>query len=360
MTATLESRTAGRTSGGDEIRGYILRAGDRTLELLTVGAAISRYWLPDGVGGSANVVLGYRDPEDYETGSAYFGAVIGRHANRLANGRFTLDGRTYELPLNHGRHHLHGGHRGFDKKIWKVEHEHAGVEPSLVLSCFSEDGEEGYPGNLKVTVTYTLLRRGGLRIDYRAVTDAPTIINLTNHTYFNLAGTGHILDHAVEIAAQAYLAVDAELIPTGEIRSVEGTPFDFRVCRTIGDHINRSDPQLIRAHGYDHCFVLDRRGEATRDELMQACVLHEPGSGRLLEVWTSEPGLQLYTGNFLDGSIVGADGSTYRKSAGLCLETQHFPDAPHHPGFPSTVLLPGEEFRSSTCFRFLLNGPALR
>ena len=300
------------------------------------GGAITSLKTPDRHGNLGDIVLGFKTLDDYVHNPRYFGALIGRHANRIANGQFSLNGNTYNLPQNNGANHLHGGFNGFDKRVWTARED----GNKLHLSYLSRDGEENYPGNLNAFVDYTLLD-SELRIEYRATTDRDTIVNLTNHSYFNLRGEGTILDHELTINADSFTPVTQELIPTGEIRSVEGTPMDFRKSKPIGLRIDKVQ--------YDHNFVLN----GWDGSLRLAARLHEPLSGRTLEVLTTEPGIQFYSGNFLDGSIIGRNGVAYPKYAGLCLEPQHFPDAPNHPNFPSTVLRPGEEYNHTTVYRFL-------
>ena len=345
----IESRPYGQLPSGAEITEYVL-TNDRGMrvQVITYGGIITALHIPDRHGDLGDVVLGYDALDGYVKKNPYFGCITGRFANRIAGGRFTLDGTTYQLAINHGPNHLHGGQVGFDKRVWQATVEEGNGAVSLALAYLSKDGEENYPGNLLVTVTYTLMSENTLRISYRASTDQPTILNLTNHTYFNLAGSGTILDHEIMINADHFTPIDEAMIPTGELRPVAGTPFDFRQPRRIGAHIDEPDEQLQRAGGYDHNFVLN----GTPGELRLAARLYDPSSGRVLEVSTTEPGMQLYTGNFLDGTIVGKGGVTYARRAGLCLETQHFPDSPNHPHFPSTVLRPGEEFHSVTVFAF--------
>lgn len=312
--------------------------------ILTLGGVIERLEVPDRDGRFANVALGLRAPADYAAQGPYFGALIGRYANRIAGGRFALDGREHRLAINDEPNSLHGGAQGFDKRIWSI----AARDPQrLELALASPDGEEGYPGTLRVRVTYATEGDGTLRIDYAAEADAPTVVNLTNHSYWNLAGegSGTALDHELEIAADHFTPVDATLIPTGELRPVEGTPFDFRAPRPIGARIRAEDAQLLIGRGYDHNWVL-RGGPGP------AARLRDPGSGRVLEVLTDQPGLQFYSGNLLDGTLVGPGGQIYRSGDGVALETQHFPDSPNQPRFPSTVLRPGEVFRSITRLRF--------
>ncbi|PYV05064.1 MAG: galactose-1-epimerase [Acidobacteria bacterium] len=301
---------------------------------------------PDRNGKLADVVLGFDGPEGYlKNNTPYFGAVIGRYGNRIAKGRFSLNGREYRLALNNGENHLHGGIKGFDKVVWGAREVKRG--PALALNYVSKDGEEGYPGNLSVSVVYTLTDNNELKIEYSATADKATILNLTNHTYFNLAGEGSILNHEVMINADRFTPVDQGLIPTGELRSVKGTPMDFTQPAAIGARIEQQDEQLLLGKGYDHNFVLNGGGAPAL-----AARVYEPVSGRVLEVYTTEPGVQFYTGNFLDGSIKGKGGQVYQRRYGFCLETQHFPDSPNKPDFPSTVLKPGEKYATTTIFKF--------
>lgn len=319
-----------------------------------VEAAITNYGgivvllkTPDRQGKLADIVLGFDSLDGYLKGHPYFGAIIGRYGNRIAKGKFTLGGTEYKLAANNGENHLHGGTKGFDKVVWKARQ--AGPN-QLELSYTSKDGEEGYPGNLAVRVTYTLTDTNELKIDYSGSTDKETVVNLTNHSYFNLAGAGEgdILGHEVLIRASRFTPVDAGLIPSGELKPVKGTPFDFVYTRTIGERIGTNDQQLILGKGYDHNYVLESRGGA----LALAARVREPASGRIMEVLTTEPGLQFYTGNFLDGSITGKGGKVYRQRYGFCMETQHFPDSPNKPEFPSVVLTPGKTYQSTTVYRF--------
>ncbi|HUC68925.1 MAG TPA: aldose epimerase family protein [Stellaceae bacterium] len=345
----MEQSPYGVTEDGQTVARYVLAndAGMR-VEVLTLGCIIARIEVPDRQGRGANVVLGLDSLADYEHRSPHFGAVVGRFANRIARGRFALDGSEYRLETNNGPNALHGGRKGFDKVVWRAA---GGAGEALRLSYLSRDGEEGYPGNLAVDVRYSLGRTNELRIDYEAGTDKPTILNLTNHSYFNLAGegAGDILGHLVSIEADGFTPTDATQIPTGEIRPVRGTPFDFREPRAVGERIRLAEEQLRFARGYDHHWVL-RRAEAGGVRL--AARAFDPATGRILEVLTDRPGLQFYTGNSLNGALAGPSGRTYRQSDALCFETQGFPDAPNQPSFPSAVLRPGERFRSTTVFRF--------
>ena len=317
------------------------------LRVMSYGGIIQSLRTPDRTGRFADIVLGFDSLADYERSSPYFGALIGRFGNRIARGQFTLDGKTYALARNNGPNHLHGGLRGFDKVVWDV----TPFEGGLVMKYTSPGGEEGYPGTLRATVTYTLTNQNELIVDYEATTDRATPVNLTQHSYFNLAGDGSrdILDHVVTINAARFTPVDSTLIPTGMISSVSGTPFDFRRPTPIGARIGQTDAQLRYGLGYDHNFVLDRNAG---DTLTLAARVEEPSSGRVMEIFTTEPGLQFYSGNFLDGTLHGKGGVVYRHRYGFVMETQHFPDSPNQAAFPSTILRPGQQYRSRTVFKF--------
>jgi aldose 1-epimerase len=337
---------------GQPVDIYTLNNG-RGMEItvLTYGGILQSINVPDANGDVANVALGFNNLDDYVERNPYFGCITGRYANRIANGQFTLDGVDYQLATNNGPNHLHGGNFGFDKRIWDATEIHDGSTVGLRLTYTSPDGEENYPGTLEVEVTYLLTRGNSIVMEYHATTDAPTIVNLTNHTYFNLAGEGNgdIYDHQLVINADGYTPVDATLIPTGSIDPVEGTPMDFRKAVAIGDRINDGTfEQLVLGLGYDHNWVLNRTG----DGLELAATARDPESGRVLRIFTTEPGIQFYAGNFLDGTLIGTSGRTYRQSYGFALETQHYPDSPNQPTFPSTVLRPGEEYNTTTVFRF--------
>ncbi len=339
----------GTLADGGAVRRYTLEAGRIAVGVLTYGGIIDRIDVPDAAGVRANVVLGYADLAGYaRANKPYFGALIGRYANRIAGGRFEVGGRTCAVPVNDGPNSLHGGTRGFDKVLWTVA---AAAADRLHLRYVSPDGDQGYPGRLETDVVYALDGEDGLRIEYRATTDAPTVVNLTNHSYFNLGGesSGDVFGHVLEIDASRYTPVDASFIPTGELAPVAGTPFDFRRPHPIGARIRGAHPQLVIGRGYDHNWVLDREAGAP---LTHAAAAADPVSGRRLDVFTTEPGIQFYSGNFLDASEVGSGGTIYRQSAGFALETQHFPDAPNRASFPTTSLFPGQIFHSQTVFRF--------
>jgi aldose 1-epimerase len=331
-------------------------ANDRgmTVAILTYGGIVQTLEVPGRDGVPANVVLGLATLDAYLAGNPpYLGALVGRYANRIAAGSFTLDGRGYRLPVNNPPNSLHGGTDGFDKRVWTATGTTDGVE----LAYTSPEGEMGYPGTLEVRARYTLTAGNELRIDYQATTAAPTVVNLTNHSYFNLAGeaAGSVEGHRLQLRAGRFTPIDATSIPTGELVPVAGTPFDFTAPRAIGERIADDDEQLRFGLGYDHNYVLDRP-PGSEGALVPAARVTDPGSGRFLEVETTEPGLQLYSGNQLDGSLTGTGGAAYGPRAGLCLETQHFPDSPNQPGFPSTVLRPGEVYRSATVYRFGVSG----
>ncbi|MDZ7896653.1 MAG: aldose epimerase family protein [Arcicella sp.] len=350
--AGITQETFGKISETENADIFTLRnTAGMTVRISNYGGTIVSWTAPDKHGNYEDITLGSDSLSGYQKGVPYFGALVGRYGNRIANGKFMLDNTTYNLALNNGKNALHGGLKGFDKVLWKalvVD----GEEPKLVLNYTSKDGEEGYPGNLSVEVIYTLTKDNSLKIDYKATTDKATIINLTNHAYFNLAGVKSItpvLDHEVVLNADKFLPVDATLIPTGELKSVAGTPFDFTKAKKIGLQINdTTDVQIKSGGGYDHCWVLADSSKT----LKLAATVHEPKSGRVMEVFTTEPAIQFYTGNFLDGTIVGKGGEIYQKRTGLCLETQHYPDSPNQPKFPSTVLRPNETYQTSTVYKF--------
>jgi aldose 1-epimerase len=348
----VEQRVFGRTADGSEAKIFTLtNAQGMVAKVTEYGATLTELWVPDRDGKVANVVLGYERLEDYERAGFFLGATLGRVANRIANGTFTLDGQTYTLAKNRAPNHLHGGVKGFDKRIWTGRAGRAGAEggSTVTFTYTSPDGEEGYPGTVTVTVAYTLTDANELRIDYRATTDKPSPINLTNHSFFNLAGSGTILDHVLMLNAARYTPVTASLVPTGEIAPVAGTALDFTRPRRIGERI---DEVRSFANGYDHNFVLDAGGGS----LALAARIEEPTSGRVLEIRTTEPGVQFFTGNRFDGTFPGVGGAIYQRHAGFALEPQHFPNSINQPEFPSVVLRPGQTFMSSTVFRFLTTG----
>lgn len=337
----------GTMPDGTVVKRYTLKNRNGVIaKVMDYGAILTELWVPDKSNRSGNVVCGFDNLEQYLKGHPFFGATTGRYANRIANGRFTLRGKEYKLAANNGPNHLHGGLKGFDKQLWASEALPAKPgQQSVRFTYVSKDGEEGYPGNLSVTVIYTLTDQNELSIQYSATTDQATVVNLTNHSYFNLAGGGDILDHIVQIAADRYTPVNAQLIPTGELASVTGTALDFQKPTAIGERIQQLKPV---PGGYDHNFVLKRDGNG----LQFAGSVTDPGSGRKVEVLTTEPGMQLYTGNFLDGKLQGVNGITYKQHSALCLETQHFPDSPNQSKFPGTTLLPGEVYSTTTVYRF--------
>jgi aldose 1-epimerase len=345
----------GATSGGEAVEIFTLtNPGGVEVRAITYGGIIVSLKTPDRTGALGDIVLGFDSIAPYDAGSPYFGSIIGRYANRIAGASFTLGDSTYVLAANDGSNHLHGGDRGFDKRVWSGEAFQTDSTVGVLFRYISPDGEEGYPGTLSVAVTYTLTDAGTLEIEYVATTDKATPVNLTQHSYFNLAGagSGDILGHELMIAASGYTPVDSTLIPNGEIAPVEGTPFDFRTPTAIGARIAADHPQIGRGPGYDHNFVLDRTG----DGLELAARVTEPGSGRTLTIHTTEPGIQFYSGNFLDGTITGKGGFVYGHRSGFCLETQHYPDSPNQPTFPSTILDPGEEYRTRTVLAFGVAG----
>jgi aldose 1-epimerase len=338
---------------GASVERYTLANGGMQVRILTYGGIIQSLDVADRAGHLANVSLGFGTLDEYVAGSPFFGALIGRFANRIAGGRFKLDGVTYEVPVNNGPNSLHGGLEGFDKRVWQASPAQGSDAVSLKLALLSPDGDQGYPGALSVEVTYTLAADNALRLGYRATTDRPTVINLTNHTYFNLAGegSGSIEDHVLTLFASHYTPIDDALIPTGAVAPVEDTPLDFTSPMPIGARVRTGFDQLAYAHGYDHNFVLDRPHTDGSSLRLAARAVH-PASGRVLEVLTTEAAVQFYSGNFLDGSLVGTSGRIYRQGDAFTLETQHFPDAPNHPEFPSTVLRPNEVFASTTVYQF--------
>jgi aldose 1-epimerase len=351
--ASVESQPYGTTADGQDVEEYILtNANGVEVRIISYGGTVTSVRVPDRDGLMENINLGFDNLADYETKSPYFGCITGRYANRIANATFTLDGTAYTLAANNGPNSLHGGVNGFDNQVWEAEAVEGAGEVGVSFHRISPDGEEGYPGNLDVTVVYTLTDNNELRMDYTATTDAPTVVNLTNHNYWNLLGEGQgtIYDHILWVNADRYTPVDATLIPTGELAPVEGTPFDFRVPMPLGPGQRSSFEQIVLGRGYDHNFVLNR--EEGDISMMLAARMSEPTSGRYLEVWTDQPGLQFYAGNFLDGSLIGPSGHLYRQSDAFALETQHYPDSPNQPDFPFTELRPGETYQTTTIYKF--------
>lgn len=347
----IEKHAFGKTADGTPVELYTLtNANGLEAKITNYGGIVVSLLVPDQDGKPGDVVLGYETLEEYIENNPYFGTLVGRYGNRIARGKFTLEGIEYTLAQNDGENHLHGGLKGFDKVVWKAAAVRGKNSVGLKLTYLSKDGEEGYPGNLSVTVVYTLTNDNELKIEYTAVTDKVTIVNLTHHGYFNLAGAGlgDILGHELMIKADRFTPVDKGLIPTGELRSVKGTPMDFTRAVAIGARIDQAAEQLVLGGGYDHNWVLNN-GDGS---LALAAKVYEPTTGRVMEVYTTEPGIQFYSGNFLDGSITGKGGKVYEYRYGFCLETQHFPDSPNKPDFPSTVLKPGETYTTTTIYTF--------
>lgn len=358
--ATITKTSFGKTPGGEEVDLYLLRnANGMEARITNYGGIVVSLTAPDRNKAYADVVLGYNDLESYlAKNDPYMGAIIGRYGNRIAKGRFKLNGVEYKLATNNGENHLHGGIKGFDKVVWTGREMKTNAGPAVGLTYVSKNGEEGYPGNLRVRVVYTLTNKDELKIDYSATTDKATVINLTHHSYFNFngEGNGNILEHQITIKGSRFLPTDSGSIPTGELKSVAGTPFDFLKPTAIGARINQDDEQLKLGNGYDHTWVINGRPGTLR----HAATAFEPLNGRIMEVWTTEPGVQFYTGNFLDGSITGKSGKPYPRHSGFCLETQHYPDAPNQPSFPTTTLRPGATYRSTTIYRFKHAAPSQR
>jgi aldose 1-epimerase len=341
----------GTLPDGQAVEAFTLtNANGMEVKAITLGGIITSLKVPDKAGQLGDVVLGYDALQGYLDKSPFFGTIVGRYGNRIGKGTFTIAGTKYTLPINNGENHLHGGPQGFDKKVWKAEPFERADAVGVVFTHTSPDGDMGYPGTLQAKVTYTLTDDNTLRFDYEATTDKATHVNLTQHTYFNLAGAGNgdVRGHEIQIVADRYTPVDKGLIPTGDLASVEGTPFDFRTATTIGARIDADHQQIALGGGYDHNMVFTRTGTG----LERLVRVYEPTSGRTLDLSTTQPGTQFYTGNFLDGTITGKGGKVYGKRSGFCLETQHFPDSPNKPQFPSTLLQPGETYRQSTSFTF--------
>jgi aldose 1-epimerase len=351
--APLASQALAQVEDFDSIKLFTLKnASGMTVKVTNYGAIITSIIVPDRNGKMADVALGYDRVEDYinAVDKPYFGSIVGRYGNRIAEGKFSLDGETYSLLKNNGENHLHGGAIGFDKVVWDASYDQK--KNSIELSYLAKDKEEGYPGNLKLKVTYTLTDMNSLEVDYFATTDKATPVNVTQHTYFNLKGEGEgtILDHELMLNAKKFTPVDKGLIPTGAMPEVVGTPFDFTISKAIGRDIGKDHEQLTYGLGYDHNWVLEKQGKP--DDLTVAARVYEPTSGRVMEVHTTEPGIQFYCGNFLDGRLKGKSGKPYLHRGGFCLETQHYPDSPNQPNFPSTILRPGQELKSQTVFKF--------
>jgi aldose 1-epimerase len=345
--AKLVSGDFGKTREGAAVRIFTLTNKNGVEATITdYGGRVVSLKVPDKKGAMGDVVLGFDSLDGYLNENPYFGALVGRYANRIGHAQFTLNGALYKVPKNDGENALHGGTRGFDKVVWTPRELPDG---GLELTYLSKDGEEGYPGNCKVTVVYHLTDDNELKIDYTATTDKATVLNLTNHSYFNLKGSEDILGHLLTLNADRFTPVDSGLIPTGELKAVTGTPFDFRKSTAIGERIDHSDEQLKLGKGYDHNWVLNKKGS----ELSLAARVEDPSSGRVMEVRTTQPGIQFYTGNFLDGSIKGKKGTVYARRSALCLETQHFPDSPNKPKFPTSVLKAGAEYKSTTIYKFM-------
>jgi aldose 1-epimerase len=341
----------GETMDGTDVDQYILsNKSGMEVRIITYGGIITSWTAPDKNGDYKDIALGYNTLAEYEAETPYFGALIGRYGNRIAKGKFSLDDQEYTLAVNNGVNHLHGGLKGFDKVVWDAKTIVSDSTVSLELSYLSKDMEEGYPGNLETKVTYKLNNKDELSVSYEATTDKPTIVNLTQHSYFNLTADFNqdILSHELVINADSFLPVDNTLIPTGEFRGVTGTPFDFRTSKTIGTHIDNENIQLKNGLGYDHCWVLNDQDTGVRF----VASAYEPVSGRLLEVFSDEPGIQFYSGNFLDGTLLSKNKGMYQHRTGFCLETQHYPNSPNQENFPSVRLNPGEKYKSKIVFRF--------
>lgn len=355
-TPSITSKPFGTLPDGRKVTLYTLtNSRGATASIMNYGGTVTSLTMPDRNGKFGDIVLGFSKLGDYVTKSPYFGCLVGRYGNRIAKGRFELDGRKYRLATNNIGNALHGGIQGFDKVLWEAAPVETRQGPALKLTYTSKDGEEGYPGTLKVTATYTLTDRNELKLVYRAKTDKETVVNLTHHSYFNLAGQGNgtILDHVVTLNAGRYTPVDKTLIPTGKLAPVKGTPFDFRKPTAIGARIHQPDQQLEFGGGYDHNWVADKLVPGT---LTVIAKVEEPKSGRVMEVLSTEPGVQFYSGNFLDGTLRGKGGKVYVHRGGLCLEPQHYPDSPNHRNFPSTVLKPGQTYRNTIVYRFSTEG----
>jgi aldose 1-epimerase len=349
--ANVKEQSFGSTSDGTPVQLYTLtNENGMSVSITNFGGAVVSLMVPDRTGHKADIVLGFDNVKGYEELNSYFGALIGRYGNRIGQAQFKLNGVLYKLAKNNGENSLHGGVKGFDQRIWQAHPVTSKEGTALELTYVSHDKEEGFPGNLSVKVIYTLTKHNELKIDYTATTEADTVVNLTNHSFFNLAGegSGDVLKHQVTINADLFTPVDSGLIPTGELRAVKGTPFDFNKATAIGARIGDSDQQLIYAKGYDHNWVL----KIGSKPLSKAAEVYEPQSGRVMEVWTTEPGMQFYTGNFLDGTVKGKRGKAYIHRGAFCMETQHYPDSPNKPSFPTTILKPGGTYHTTTIYKF--------
>jgi aldose 1-epimerase len=350
-STSMKKESFGKLTDGSAVDLYTLgNSNGMSTSITTYGGRVVTLKAPDKKGAFADVVLGFDSLDGYLGDNPYFGALVGRYGNRIGHGRFTLEGKVYKLHGNDGANTLHGGKKGFDRVLWTAKDVSTKDAPALELTYVSPDMEEGFPGTLTSVVTYSLTPQNELRIDYKATTDKPTVLNLTTHSYWNLAGAGEgdILGHEMTIAAGKFTPVDKTLIPTGEIKSLDGSPLDFRTATAIGARIDNNDEQLKFGKGYDHNYVLDSGGGS----LSRCAFVHEPNSGRAMEVLTTQPGVQFYTGNFLDGTIKGKGGKAYGRRTAFCLETQHFPDSPNKPSFPMTELKPGEEYKQTTVYKF--------
>ena len=348
---TIEKKSFGKTKDGININQFLLKnQNGMEVSAINYGGIITSWKAKDRKGNYKDIVLGFNNLSEYEFNSPYFGAIIGRYGNRIAKGKFTLNGENYTLPINDDENHLHGGLKGFDKVVWDTKEVLNDSSASLILSYISKDMEEGYPGNLEIQVIYTLNNNDELSVKYEATTDKTTIINLTQHSYFNLSAdfNKNILDHEIVINADSFLPVDSTLIPTGEIRNVEGTPFDFQKSKKIGEEINNANKQLMIGNGYDHCWVLNSKDQGLRF----VSSAYDSGTGRLLEIFSDQPGIQFYSGNFLDGTLQSKIDATYDFRSGFCFETQHYPNSPNEKNFPSVTLKPGEKYFSQTIFKF--------
>lgn len=341
----------GETPDGQPVTLYRLtNSHGLVADVISYGATLLGLHMPDRAGRMADIIVGFESLEPFTQAHPYFGALVGRFCNRIAHGRFSLNGKQYQLPCNDKQHHLHGGPDGFHRKIWRTEVLQGADGPALALSLHSPHGDQGYPGDLDLRVVYTLSNSNELSLDYRATSDSDTILNLTNHAYFNLSGEDDIMRHRLQVHGSHYVPTDDQSIPLGHIAAVKGTPLDFREAMLIGARIQSQHEQIRAGRGYDHCWVIDKQP----GELALAARVSDPGSGRVLEVLTTQPGIQVYTGNYLDGSLIGKEGRPIGYRAGLCLETQHFPDSPNQPDFPSTVLRTGEVFQEKTVFRLIV------